>query len=111
MRHPLLLGVIMIVTIVVAAGSWVARTGAQSPTAPADAASAKVEMLVVVEHNDHTTDVDVGSSGPSAGDVRVWGSNPLYDETNTSDTGATTQGTCVALNPNFACAHGDYRIP
>ena len=101
MRHPLLLSAILVVAVLAAGAFWLAGAMAQSATPPADAA--KVEVLTVVEHNDHTTTLDLGDAGQSAGDLRVWGSNPLFDETNTSDTGATTQGSCVALDANFAC--------
>jgi hypothetical protein len=94
---------ILIVAALIAGASWAARATAQSATPPIGADSAKVEVLTLVEHNDHTTDVDVGDSGPSAGDLRVWGPNPLYDEANSSDTGATTQGSCVALDASFSC--------
>jgi hypothetical protein len=59
--------------------------------------------MVLVEHSDHATDVDLGTAGPSAGDIRVWGPNPLYDADNVSDTGAQTQGACIALNSEWAC--------
>lgn len=42
-------------------------------------------------------------SAAAVGDLRVWGPNALYDEENATDTGATTQGTCVALNAAFDC--------
>ena len=103
MRHSLLLSAILTVAVLIAGASWVAHTAAQSATPPTGADTAKVEVLTLVEHNDHTTDVDVGDSGPSTGDLRVWGPNPLFDEGNVSDTGATTQGSCVALNASFAC--------
>jgi hypothetical protein len=98
----LVISAILIIAII-AGASWVAHTTAQSATPPIGADSAKAEVLILMEHNDRTTDVDVGDSGPSAGDLRVWGPNPLYDETHRSDTGATTQGTCVALNASFSC--------
>ena len=33
----------------------------------------------------------------------VWGPNALYDEADVNDTGATTQGTCIAFNANSDC--------
>jgi len=45
-----------------------------------------VQLFVVVEME----------SG--AGDVTVWGPNPLYDEANAVDTGALTHGSCTSLN-------------
>ncbi len=38
--------------------------------------------MVLVEHNDAVTDVDLGAAGPSPGDLRVWGPHLLYDEPN-----------------------------
>jgi len=102
-RHSLHFTAMLIVAALIAGAFWAARTTAQSATPPNGADGAKAEMLTLVERNDHTTDVDVGDSGPSAGDVRVWGPNPLYDETNSDDTGATTQGSCVALDASFSC--------
>ena len=68
--------------------------------------------MVLVEHNDAVTDVDLGAAGPSPGDLRVWGPHPLYDEPNADDTGATTQGTCVAFNAVFDClAHETILFP
>lgn len=54
--------------------------------------------MVLVEHADLVTNIDLGDDGPSAGDMIIWGPDPLYDETNTTDTGATTQGTCTAIS-------------
>jgi hypothetical protein len=59
--------------------------------------------LKLVEHAVHLTDIDHGDPGPSVGDVQVWGPNPLYDESDSADTGATTQGVCTALNADFDC--------
>jgi hypothetical protein len=33
----------------------------------------------------------------------VWGPNALYDGDNSIDTGATTQGTCIAFNAKADC--------
>ena len=54
--------------------------------------------FTLVERAEHVTTIDVGDSGPSPGDILVWGPDPLFDATNTTDTGATTQGTCLALH-------------
>ena len=54
--------------------------------------------LELVEHADFVTNIDLGDDGPSAGDIIIWGPDPLYDESNTNDTGATTQGTCTAIS-------------
>ena len=59
--------------------------------------------LELVEHAVHLTNVDHGDPGPSVGDVQVWGPNPLFDESDSVDTGATTQGICTALDAAFDC--------
>lgn len=59
--------------------------------------------MVLVEHAIHITNLDNGDAGPSIGDVILWGPDPMYDETNTSDTGATTQGVCTAFEPGGDC--------
>lgn len=59
--------------------------------------------LKLVEHAVHLTTIDHGDPGPSVGDVQVWGPNPLYDERDDTDTGATTQGICTALNAALDC--------
>ncbi len=59
--------------------------------------------FVLDEHNLNMTTTDSGPSGPSAGDSIIWGPNPLYDETNTNDTGATTQGVCTVFATNGDC--------
>ncbi len=59
--------------------------------------------LVLVEHALSVTNVDVGDTGPSTGDMIVWGPNALFDEANEADTGATTQGACIALSGGGPC--------
>ena len=54
--------------------------------------------FTLVEHALHVTIIDLGESGPSAGDLTVWGPDPLFDEANVEDTGALTQGSCLMLN-------------
>ena len=79
------------------AGGWlIAQARAQEAT-PA------TETMVLIEHSGQDVITDWGNDGLSAGDVDIWGPNPLYDEANTTDTGATTQGTCTLLNPEFQC--------
>lgn len=63
--------------------------------------SPATETFTLVEHAINVTVVDVGETGPSAGDITVWGPDPLFDEANEVDTGAVTQGSCLALNANF----------
>lgn len=59
--------------------------------------------LTMVERSTNVTNVDNGTPGPSPGDMIVWGPDPLYDETNTTDTGAITYGTCVMVNDQGDC--------
>jgi hypothetical protein len=93
----------LLVVILVVGGFWVTRATAREAT-PATAGAGGGEMtLVLVEHSENATDVDVDGNGPSVGDLRVWGPNPLFDEADTADTGARTQGACVALNADFDC--------
>ncbi len=59
--------------------------------------------FVLDEHNHNVTNIDGGVDGPSPGDAIIWGPNPLYDEANENDTGATTQGTCTIFADNGDC--------
>jgi hypothetical protein len=59
--------------------------------------------FVLDEHNHFVTNVDGGTEGPSPGDVIIWGPNPLFDEANETDTGATTQGACTVFNEQKDC--------
>ena len=77
-----------------------ARAGAQPATPLAGAAAGSV---VLIEHADRVTELDLGAPGPSIGDMIVWGPNALFDETDTSDTGAVTQGACIAFDASFTC--------
>ena len=102
MRRSVLFGAIAFAVIaVLIAGASVSRTAAQSATPTA--AESGMTSMIVNEHNLNMTDVDLGDSGPSAGDLRVWGPNPLFDEANTTDTGATSQGSCVSMDAEFNC--------
>jgi hypothetical protein len=82
-------------------GTWA------SPLPPAaiaqEAMPPATTTLHLVEHAVHLTTIDHGDPGPSVGDVQVWGPNPLYDERDNADTGATTLGICTALNAAFDC--------
>ena len=98
----LFLGCLLAVLIGGAGGAPSARVTARDAT-PVTDADAATTTLVLVEHNDQETVLDLGAPGPSAGDLLVWGPNPLFDEANISDTGATTQGTCVALHIPTTC--------
>ena len=99
-RLSRLLTLIALITLVLASGAWGARTSAEMS---APTASAGEVTLFLVEHADLVTEIDLGESGPSVGDMLVWGPNALYDDANVSDTGATTQGTCIAFNANSDC--------
>jgi hypothetical protein len=63
--------------------------------------TAETETFTLVEHALNVTVVDVGDPGASAGDITVWGPDPLFDEANETDTGAITQGSCFALNADY----------
>lgn len=105
MRHPLLapsLLALALVAVLIAGGIWAARVIAQDAT-PVAGGGAGTTTIVLVEHNDNMTDIDLGDEGPSAGDIRVWGPNPLYDADNVADTGATSQGSCIALDAAHNC--------
>jgi hypothetical protein len=72
-----------------------------SPVTAQDATPAvagNVTTFTLVERALRVSTVDLGEPGPSAGDITVWGPDPLYDEANETDTGAFTQGSCLALN-------------
>jgi hypothetical protein len=87
--------------VVVGMTSWpmLERVTAQE----ASPIAGRTETMILVEHSSGATNIIRDEAGPAAGDMRVWGPHPLFDETNQSDTGATTQGTCIALNADFAC--------
>ncbi|MFT4037841.1 MAG: dirigent protein [Thermomicrobiales bacterium] len=93
-----------IVLLALAMLAPVAQRALQPPAASAaQATPAPTTTLHLVEHAVHLTTVDHGDPGPSTGDVQVWGPNPLYDASDSADTGATTQGICTALNAAFDC--------
>lgn len=92
------LALAMLIAPLIASGLWLASTRAQSATPEGKATS-----LTLIEHANLVTEVDLGEPGPTIGDMLVWGPNALYDETNGSDTGATTQGACIAINTASDC--------
>jgi hypothetical protein len=102
MRRQLSRCLVLGLIVLVACGGWEGRVIAQEGT-PMTTAAGGEQTLVLIEHNDSETVVDSGEPGTSVGDMRVWGPNPLYDEADTADTGARTQGFCVALNASFDC--------
>lgn len=61
-----------------------------------------VTILVLTERGGEISDIDLGEPGPSVGDMQIWGPTALYDESG-ADSGATTQGTCIALDAEHAC--------
>jgi hypothetical protein len=99
-RLSRLLTLVAFVALVIASGARVARTSAEMSTPTAGAGEA---TLILIEHADFVTEIDLGEPGASVGDMLVWGPDPLYDEANVSDTGATTQGTCIAFNADADC--------
>jgi allene oxide cyclase len=101
MRRLVGLCVVLVLVVLPGGGSWGGRAIAQEGTPLATAAGEAT--LTLIEHNDSETVVDVGAPGTTVGDMRVWGPNPLYDASDASDTGARTQGVCVALNADFDC--------
>ena len=76
----------------------IVRAGAQDATP-----SSSPTTMTMVEHAERVTSLDNGQPGPSVGDVIVWGPDPLFDEADQTDTGATTQGTCVTFGDDGAC--------
>lgn len=73
----------------------VLQASAQEATPVATGAT---ETFTLVERAENVTIVDVTGDGPSAGDITVWGPDALFDEANEVDTGAVTQGSCLALD-------------
>lgn len=64
----------------------------------------KATTIVLTERGGEISDIDLGEPGPSVGDMQIWGPTALYDEDESdADSGATTQGTCVALHGGQGC--------
>jgi hypothetical protein len=99
-RLSRLLTLVALVTLVIASGAWAARATAEMSTPTGDVGAT---TLILIEHADLVTEIDLGEPGASVGDMLVWGPDPLYDEADVNDTGATTQGTCIAFNANSDC--------
>ncbi len=99
-RLSRLLTLIALVALITAGGAWIDRSSAQMSTPTVAAGDA---TLILIEHADLVTEIDLGEPGASAGALLVWGPNALYDDANVNDTGATTQGTCIALNASSDC--------
>jgi hypothetical protein len=71
-----LLAPVSLVALVIASSAWVVRAHGEIATP----ASASGTTLILVEHADLVTGIDLGKPGPSIGDMLVWGPNALYDE-------------------------------
>ena len=99
-RPSLTFALVVLVAFVIASGSWAARGYAQMAIPAAGAGEA---TLILIERADLVTEIDLGEPGPSIGDLLVWGPNALYDEADANDTGAATQGTCIAFNAASDC--------
>jgi hypothetical protein len=99
LRPPRAVALVVLAGSVAMLGAWVERAAAQTST-PVTSGNAAVTL---VEHADHVTQIDLGDPGPSIGDMLVWGPDPLYDERDNRDTGATTYGTCIAFNAATDC--------
>jgi len=98
-RLSRLLAIVALVALVIASGAWVAPAHAEMATP----AGAGATTLILIEHADLVTEIDLGEPRPSIGDMLVWGPNALYDLADGNDTGATTQGTCIAFNASGDC--------
>ena len=94
------LALVALVMLVIASGAWASHTSAAMSTPTAGAGEA---TLILIEHADQVTPIDLGEPGASVGDMLVWGPNPLYDQADATDTGATTQGSCIAFNAASDC--------
>lgn len=88
----------IIAALALIAGVGVAGAGAESATPVASPESGAPTTMTLVERGLHITTIDLGAPGASVGDMIIWGPDPLYDATNSTDTGTTTQGMCVTLH-------------
>jgi hypothetical protein len=103
MRHWPFVWTFFAVIAVIAGGIQLSHVAAQEGTPATGAGSPGTHTMVLVERDDHHTVLDLGEPGSSVGDMLVWGPNALYDETNATDTGAVSAGTCVAFTAGFDC--------
>jgi hypothetical protein len=86
-------------TLVVAAAAGLGLVGVFAQNEGPQATPGQGSMqLTLVERAISVHTVDLGENGMTPGDLLVWGPDPLYDANNETDTGATTQGSCLALN-------------
>lgn len=92
----MMVGIVLLVGVIAGgvlgerAGSAVAQEGM------------KATVIVLTERGGEISDIDLGEPGPSVGDMQIWGPNALSDEAD-ADSGATTQGTCIALHDGQGC--------
>jgi hypothetical protein len=99
-RMSRLLTLVALVAFVITSQVQTAHTSAEMSTPATGASDA---TLILIEHADLVSEIDLGDPGASVGDMLVWGPNALYDEANVNDSGATTQGTCIAFDANSDC--------
>ena len=99
-RLSRLLTLVALGALIITSGARAARTSAEMSTPTAGAGDA---TLILIEHADHVSEIDLGERGASVGDMLVWGPDPLYDDANVNDSGATTQGSCIAFSANSDC--------
>jgi len=98
-----ILGIVGMFVVTFAAGLGLASAIAQDSVPIATPEAGGSVSLTLVERAISVSTVDIGEIGMTPGDILVWGPDPLYDAKNVADTGATTQGSCLALN-----SAGDY---
>ena len=96
MRKLILFALTMIIVAFPGKGGAIAQDASPVPVA-------EPAIIVLVERAVNVTNLDLGDPGPSTGDMIVWGPNALHDDLNVTDTGATTQGFCVALDDTGIC--------
>jgi hypothetical protein len=75
-RFSWLLALVAIVALVIASGAWEVRAQAEMATPTSSSGT----TLILVEHADLVTEIDLGEPGPSIGDMLVWRPHALYDE-------------------------------
>ena len=68
---------VALAALVIASSAWVTRTSAEMSTPAAGAGAA---TLILIEHADLVSEIDLGEPGDSVGDMLIWGPNALYDE-------------------------------
>lgn len=92
----------MLLVLALFAGLGFSGAAAQMATPVASPASGAPLTMTLVERAVHVTTVK-SATGSAVGTIIVWGPDPLYNAANTQDTGATTQGSCIAFDPAGDC--------